>query len=73
MEMTPIYVRGDYFSDVCLKPILKACYNFICATLKPSLHLSTVTRDKMILLYVIIQDIKFYVGHVIERGIIEST
>ena len=56
-----------------LKPILKAWYNFICATLKPSLRLSIVTRDKTILLYAIVQDIKFDMEHVIERGIIEST
>ena len=55
-----------------LKPVLKAWCNFICATLKPS-HLSTVTRDKTILLFTIVQGIKFDVGHVIKRGIIEST
>ena len=55
-----------------LKPVLKAWYNFIFATLKPS-HLSTVTRDKTILLFALVRGIKFDVGHVIKRGIIEST
>ena len=38
-----------------------------------SLHLSIVTKDKAILLYAIMQDIKFDVGFVIESAIIEST
>ena len=61
------------FQLKALKPIPKVWYNFICATLKPSLYLSTVTRDKTIMLYAIVQDIKFNVGNVIERRIIEST
>ena len=56
-----------------LKPILKAWYNFLCATLKPSIHLSTVIKDKTLMLFAIVQGIKFYVGHVIEKGNIEST
>ena len=56
-----------------LKSVAKSWYNFICTTLNPSLHLSIVTRDKTILLYAIVHDIKFDVGHVIEREIIEST
>ena len=45
----------------------------MCQTQRPNLHLTTVTKDKIILLYVITQGIKFDVGHVIKRGIIEST
>ena len=56
-----------------LKPVLKVWYNFICATVKPSLHPSPVTRDKTILFYAIAQGIKLDVRHVIVRGIIEST
>ena len=56
-----------------LKPVPKAWHSFIYATLKPSLHLSTVSKDKVILLYEIVQGIQFDVGHVIARGIIEST
>ena len=56
-----------------LTPVAKVWYNFLSAKLKPNLHLSMVTRDKTILLYVINQGIKFDVGHVIHRGIIEST
>ena len=55
------------------KLVPKVWYNFLCAKLKPSLHMSTVTKDKTILLYAIIQDIRFDVSHVIESGIIEST
>ena len=42
-------------------------------SLKPRLHLSTVTRDKTVLLYAIVQGMKFDVVNVIEKGIIEST
>ena len=56
-----------------LRSVPKAWYNFLCVTLKSSLHLSTVTKDKAILLYAIEKDIKFDVGYVIERGIIKST
>ena len=70
---TPSTFEVTTFLMSALKPVLKAWYNFIYATLKPSLHLLTVTRDKTILLYAIVQDIKFDVGHVIERVIIEST
>ena len=34
-----------------LTPVAKALYNFLCVKVKPTLHLSTVTKDKMILLY----------------------
>ena len=61
------------FQMKALNSVSKVWYNFICTTLKPSLHLSTVTRDKTIMLYAIVQGIKFDVGNVIERGIIEST
>ena len=56
-----------------LKPVLNVWYNFIDATLKPSLHLSIVTWDKTIMLYAIVQGIKFDVDNVIQRGILEST
>ena len=42
------------FMMKALKPIPNVWYNFIYSTLKPCLHLSTVTKDKMILLYAII-------------------
>ena len=61
------------FMMKALNQISKVWYTFICANLKPSLHLFIVTRDKTILLYAIIQGSKFDVVHVIERGIIEST
>ena len=55
-----------------LTPIAKVWYKLLCAKLKSSLHLITITKDKTILLYLITQGIKFDVEHVIERGIIES-
>ena len=53
--------------------VVKVWYNFLCAKIKPNLHLTTVTKDKTILLYAITQGIKFDVEHIIERGLIEST
>ena len=61
------------FQMKALKSVSKVWYNFICSSLKPSLHLSTVTLDKTILLYAIVHGIKFNVDNVIERGIIDFT
>ena len=69
----PFTSKVTTFQMKALKPVLKVWYNFIYATLKPNLHLSTIIRDKTILLYAIVQSIKFDVRNVIERGIIEST
>ena len=41
------------FQMKTLTPVAKVWYNFLCAKLRPNIHLSTVTRDKTILLYVI--------------------
>ena len=72
-KQNPSTLEVTTFQMNTLKLIPKVWHNFICAILKPSLHLSTVTRDKAILLYAIMQGIQFDVGHVIEWGIIEST
>ena len=56
-----------------LKPVAKVWYNFLCVKIKPSLHLSTMTKDKTILLYAMIKGFQFDIGMVIERGLIEST
>ena len=61
------------FQMKALTPVSNVWYNFLVAKLKPNLHLTMVTKDKTLLLYVIVQGIKFNVGHVIEGGIIEST
>ena len=66
-------VDNDSEAYSALKLVPNIWHKFIYATLKPSLHLSTVTRDKAILLYAIVQGIQFDVSHVIEQGIIEST
>ena len=60
------------FQMKTLTHVAKVWYIFHCAKLRPNLRLNTVTKDKTILLYAITQGIKFDVGHVIERGIIES-
>ena len=61
------------FQMKTLTPIVKVWYNFLCAKIKPNLHLTTVTKDKTIFLYAITEGIKFDVEHIIERGLIEST
>ena len=55
-----------------LTPVAKVWYNFLCVKIKPTLHLSTVTKDKMILLYAMTQGFQFDIGSVIERRLIES-
>ena len=73
------WTRHPYTSEVTifqmktLTPVVKVWYNFMCAKLRPNLHMSMVTRDKTILLYAINQGIKFDVEHIIHRGIIKST
>ena len=54
-------------------PVAKVWYNFLCVKIKPTLHLSTVTKDKTILIYAMTQGYQFDIGSVIERGLIEST
>ena len=71
--MPSIHIRGDNIQIKTLTPVAKVWYNFLCAKLRPNLHLTSVTKDKTILLYAITRDIKFDVEHVIEGGIIEST
>ena len=53
--------------------VAKVWYNFLCVKIKPSLHLSTVTKDKTILLYAMTKGFQFDIGKVIKRGLIEST
>ena len=61
------------FSMTALTLVAKVWYNFLCAKIKPSLHLSTVTKDKTILLYAVTKGFKFDIETVIERGLIGST
>ena len=53
--------------------VAKVWYNFLCVKIKPTLHLSTVTKDKTILLYVMTKGFQFNIESVIKRGLIEST
>ena len=45
-----------------LTPVAKVWYNFLCVKIKPTLHLSTVTKDKTILLYVMTKGFQFDIG-----------
>ena len=56
-----------------LTPVAKVWYNFLCVKIRPTLHLSTVTKDKTILLYAMTKGFQFDIGTVIERGLIELT
>ena len=53
--------------------VAKVWYNFLYVKIKPSLHLSTVTKDKTILLYAMTKGFQFDIETNIERGLIEST
>ena len=61
------------FQMYALTPSTKVWYNFLCVKIKPSLHLSTVTKDKTILLYAMTKGFQFDVKTVIEWGLIKST
>ena len=54
-------------------PVAKVWYNFLCVKIKPTLHLSTVMKDKTILLYTMTKGFQFDIGSIIERVLIEST
>ena len=58
------------FPMTALTPVAKVWYNFLCVKIKPSLHLSIVTKDKTILLYAMTKGFPFDIGTVIERGLI---
>ena len=66
---------GDFtnFQMHSLTPVAKVWYNFLCVKIKPTLHLSIVTKDKTILLYAMTQGFKIDIGSIIERGLIELT
>ena len=56
-----------------LTPMAKVWYNFLCIKIKPTLHLSTITKDKTILLYDMTKGFQFDIKSIIERGLIKST
>ena len=68
-------MTGEFttFKMHALTPLAKVWYNFLCVKIKPSLHLSIVTKDKTILLYAMTKGFQFDLGMIIERGLIEST
>ena len=64
---------GDFtnFQMHSLTTVAKVWYNFLCVKIKPTLHLSTVTKEKTILLYAMIKGFQFDIGSIIERGLID--
>ena len=66
---------GDFttFQMHSLTHVAKVWYNFLCVKFKPTLHLSTITKDKTIPLYAMTKDFQFDIKFVIERGLIELT
>ena len=64
---------GDFttFQMHSLTSVAKVWYSFLCVKIKPTLHLSTVTKDKTILLYAMTKGFQFDIESVIERGLIE--
>ena len=66
---------GDFttFQMHSLTPVAKVWYNFLCVKIKPTLHLSIVTKDKAILFYAMTKKYQFDIRSVIERGLIELT
>ena len=61
------------FQMHALTPLANVWYNFLCVKIKPPLHLSTITKDKTILLYAMTKGFQFDIRMVIERGLTEST
>ena len=66
---------GDFatFQMHSLTLVAKAWYNFLCVKIKPTMHLSTVTKDKTIVLYAMTKGFQFDIGSVIKKGLIELT
>ena len=66
-------MTGEFttFPMTTLTPVAKVWYNFLRVKIKPSLHLNTVTKEKMIVLYAMTKGFQFDIGTVIERGLIE--
>ena len=56
-----------------LTPVPKVWYNFLCVKIKSTLHLSTNTKNKMILLYAMTKGFQFDIRSVTEWELIEST
>ena len=73
MAAPPINEQVHHISDDTLTPVAKVWYNFLSIKIKPSLRLSTVTKDKTILLYAMTKGLQFDIGIIIERGLIEMT
>ena len=71
-KRNPQIVEVTIFPKAVLKLVLKAWFLFLYSHLMSSLHVSIVQRDKAILLYVIVQDIKFDFGFVIENSILKA-
>ena len=69
----PLTSEFTTFMMIALTPVVKVWYNILYVKIKPSLHLSTVTKDKTMLLYARTKGFQFDIRTVIEQGLIEST
>ena len=60
-------LTGEFttFPKTALTPVAKVWYSFLFVKIKPSLHLSTITKDKTILLYTMTKGLQFDIGTVI--------
>ena len=65
----PSTVDFTTFQMHSLTPVAKVWYNFLCVKIKPTLHLSTIMKDKTILLYAMTKGFKFDIGSIIEWGL----
>ena len=72
LKRQPLTSDFTYFRMHSLTPVAKVWYNFLCVEIKPTLHISTVTKDKMILLCAMTKGFQFDIRSVIERGLIKE-
>ena len=56
----------------CLTKHAKVWFYFMSSRLLPSKHVSTVYRDKAVLLYAILMNFKFNVGNIIKNSLVEG-
>ena len=56
----------------CLTEHAKAWFYFMSSKLLPSKHVSTVYRDRAVVLYAILMNFKFNLGNIIKTSLIEG-
>lgn len=63
--------EGQVINRIELKPITKVWVKFLKSRLMPTIHTTTVSQERLILLYVILKGLPIDVGTIIEREIRE--